>query len=317
MKKEDLSWGEALAATPGPRTPGDYALLYAKAFAMGTADLIPGVSGGTIAFITGIYGQLLGALSSLRAKVLRDLLSWNWPRALSQVHTRFMVVVALGIASALFSLSRLMHYLMLNHPGSTWAFFFGLIAASSVAISRQLNVRRMSSLFLVFLGSVFSYTIVGLVPMETPESWWFIFLCGAISVMAMILPGISGSFLLLILGKYEFILAALKAPLVGQSAFILGIFLAGMAAGLLSFSRILHHLMETHRNKTMAFLTGVLLGSLRRVWPWKVPLGLDGREVNGWPTSLDGESLLALILIVLGFGLVFFLEGRSRHHSSV
>lgn len=308
MKRDAPSWVQALLATPGPHSPREYALLYAKAFAMGAADLIPGVSGGTIAFITGIYGQLLGAISSLNTQLLRDILSRRYRKAFSNVPLRFMAVMALGIGSALLSLSRLMHYLMLNHGEFTWAFFFGLIAASGIVIFRQLDTRGLGPCALVLAGGVFSYAIVGLVPVETPESWWFIFLCGVIGITAMILPGISGSFLLLILGKYEFIISALRAPFADHHPFILGIFMAGMATGLLAFSKILHRLMMTHRNRTMAFLTGILLGSLRKVWPWK---SSDGGG-NGWPMALDGEFALILGLIALGFALVFRLEGRSQ-----
>ena len=214
----ELSWKEALGKSPGPHRRKDYLVLYLKAFAMGTADLIPGVSGGTVAFMTGIYENLLDALASLKRNLLVDLAYFRFKTALSRVHIRFMVTVALGMATAIFSLSRLMHYLVVSHPIHTNAAFFGLIAASALAIFGKLSdPRGLATLGLVACGIIISYYTTGLVPIHTPEGWWFIYLCGVIGVSAMILPGISGSFLLLVLGKYEFIVGAVKSPFMGAN----------------------------------------------------------------------------------------------------
>ena len=265
-----LSWREALHASPGPRSKRDYITLYIKGLVMGIADLIPGVSGGTIAFITGIYESLLAAASSVKKDVFGDLLKFDVKNAVSKVHTRFIITLGLGIGTAIFSFSRLMHYLINTHPIPTRSAFFGLIGASSIILFRQLQSKGITSLAFILLGTVLAYIFVSLVPVETPTDFWFIYLCGAIAVTAMILPGISGSFLLLILGKYEYVTGAIKSPFAEANIGILLIFMAGMITGLLSFSNLLHSLMKSYREPTMAFLTGILIGSLKKIWPWKI-----------------------------------------------
>ena len=317
---KNLSWKESLCASPGPHYKKDYFLLYVKGLAMGVADLIPGVSGGTIAFITGIYENLLAAITSFKKDVLYDLLKFNCKIAVSKIHTRFILTLILGIGTAVFSFSHLMHYLMNTYPIPTWAAFFGLIGASSIVIFRQLKFKGMASLSFILLGAVFAYLLVGLVPIDTPTDFWFIYLCGIIAITAMILPGISGSFLLLILGKYEYITGALKSPFIGTNISTLFIFSAGMVTGLFTFSKVLHFLMTFYKDKTMAFLTGVLVGSLRKVWPWKEVLEskiIRGKyrviqEVNIRPPSIDGEFFLALLLIILSLIVVFYLDNLSR-----
>ena len=317
---KNISWKESLYTSPGPRCKRDYVLLYIKAFAMGIADLIPGVSGGTVAFITGIYENLLAAVTSFKKDVLYDLLKFDCKTAVSKIHIRFLLTLVFGIGTAVFFLSHLMHYLINIHPVPTWAAFFGLIGASSIVIFRQLESKGITSFSFIFLGAVFAYVLVGLVPINTPMDLWFIYLCGVIAITAMILPGISGSFLLLILGKYEYITGAVKSPFIGTNIVILFIFLAGMITGLLAFSRMLHFFMTSYRHKTMAFLTGVLIGSLKKVWPWKEVLEfkiIRGKhriiqEANTWPTAVDGEFFLTLLLIICGLIVVFTVDNLSH-----
>ena len=315
------SWKQALSASPGPVSPGDYAVLYAKAFAMGTADLVPGVSGGTVAFVTGIYDRLLDALASVRPGVLKDLVGGRFKDAAAAVHVRFLATVALGIGSAVFCLSHLMHYLIHEHPVATRAAFFGLVAASIAAIFRRLDPKAPTTWGLLLAGALPAHLIVSLVPVEMPEAPWFIFLCGAVGITAMLLPGISGSFILLVLGKYEFITAALKSPFSEASTGIIAVFALGMATGMAAFCRSLRYLMHRYREATTAFLTGILVGSIQKMWPWKSVL-LSGeiggktkilREANVLPPALDGGFALAVTLVVLGFALVFFMERQSRH----
>ena len=238
---------------------------------MGTADIVPGVSGGTVAFITGIYHALLTAISSFNWRTFLQALRFRGKEALSELHLRFIVTLAAGIALAVVSTAHLMHYLLSEHAVQTWSLFFGLIAASIIVVSHSIK-NRISSFPILFLGTLISYGITGLIPLHTPEEPWFIFFCGVVAICAMILPGLSGSFILLVLGKYAFITAALRNPFMLENTQILLIFLAGCIAGILGFSRILRYGLMRWYDFTIAFLTGLMIGAMRKVWPWKVTL---------------------------------------------
>lgn len=315
------SWKEALLATPGPQRRSEYLILLVKGFCMGIADLIPGVSGGTIAFITGIYDHFLEAIASLNKNFFLALLKFDFKAALSQIHLRFLIPLFAGILTAIMGLARLMHYLLLHHPVPTWALFFGLISASIVVIWRHLeHPSSLRTIFFLLLGTIGAYIIVGLIPVETPESYWFIYLCGIIGITAMILPGISGSFLLLILGKYEFVTGAVKSPFADGNTIILLVFVSGSITGLLSFSKLLNYFLHKHREATMAVLTGILIGSMRKVWPWKEVLQskvIRGKvrvlqDRNILPTEFNTEFYIAIALIVIGLLFVLFLEKKSQ-----
>ena len=323
-----LTWYEAFQSGPGPNSQRDYILLYFKAFAMGIADLIPGISGGTIAFITRIYEPLLAAISSIKKDVFKDIVTFNFKSAFSKIHMRFLITMAFGIATSAFSLAHLMHYLINEYPVPTWSLFFGLIGASIIVLCHQLQLRNPCVLGFMAIGTLSAYFIVGLVPLETPNNLWFIYLCGAIAITAMILPGISGSFLLLILGKYEHIIGAVKSPFTGSNIGILIVFMAGMITGLLCFSKILHFLIKSYRELTMAFLTGILIGSLTKIWPWKIVVEskmIRGKmriiqEENIWPNSIDSTLLIALSLMILSFISVLYIEKlfqlqKANHNS--
>jgi putative membrane protein len=316
---------EIWANGPGPRTKKEYILHIMKGFMMGTADLIPGVSGGTMAFITGIYGGLLAAISSVNLNVLKLLLKFQFKEALSRVHLRFLIPLGIGLLTAIFSLARLMHYLIKEQPVPTWALFFGLILASIIIIWRQLDDHfNLKNLSFILFGAVFAWVVVGLIPVNTPDGLWFVFLCGVIGITAMILPGISGSFLLLILGKYEYITGAIKNPFISDNFFVLITFAIGSATGLLGFSRILNWLLEKYNALTMAFLTGILIGSMRKVWPWKEVLEtkiVRGkvkilREANVMPAEYNSEFYTACILVLVGFGLIIAMDLISRNKKS-
>lgn len=317
--KEILSqtWQKAFEATPGPRSFKEFLFLWLKGFAMGTADLIPGVSGGTIAFITGIYEKLLAAVASLTRHAFYDLTRLKIKSFISQVHIRFIMTLMAGIFCAIFLLARFMHFLLTYYPDPTWGLFFGLIFASIFMIWRQIaGAFYLSRLFFIFCGAVLAYQVVGLIPVETPDAAWFIFLCGVIGISAMILPGISGSFLLLLLGKYELITLALKNPFIAANFQILALFAMGAFCGLLGFSKFLNWLMREFRPATMAFLTGILIGSLRKVWPWKEVLEyriIGGqerivREANIIPGQWEVMELITIATMALGIILVFLLE---------
>ena len=287
---------------------------------MGIADLIPGVSGGTIAFITGIYDMLLDAVASINNTFIKKVLSFKIVSAIGHLHIRFIIPLIFGIFTAMITLARVMHYLINEQTVPTWSLFFGLIAASIIVIWNKLDDHfSPMNLLMISIGAIVAYVLVSLIPVDTPDSLWFIYLCGIIGITAMILPGISGSFLLLILGKYEFITGMLKNPFAEGAPLVILVFLCGTITGLLSFSKILNFFMKNYRVKTMAFLTGILIGSMKKVWPWKEVLEskiVRGkvrviREANILPSEFNTEVMLAAVLVILGFVGVLYLEKKS------
>jgi putative membrane protein len=196
------TWKDALFASPGPTSVRKAAVLWLKGVCMGSADVIPGVSGGTIALISGIYKDLIGALSSIDWKVVQKILTLDLKGAVAQVHMRFLLALFLGIVTAILSLARLMNYLLHYHPVPTWSLFFGLIVASVLIVGKQVSGWFGKAGICFVAGIISGSIIVNLIPINTPETLWFIFLCGFVAICAMILPGISGAFILLILGKY-------------------------------------------------------------------------------------------------------------------
>ena len=311
------TWKKAWMASPGPVTYSEHAILFLKGFCMGTADIVPGISGGTIAFITGIYNSLLSAISSLNWRIFLQALRFRGKEALSEIHMRFLITLAAGISLAIVSTAHLMHYLLTEHAVKTWSLFFGLIAASIIVVSHSIK-NRISNLPTLFLGTLIAYGITGLIPLHTPEEPWFIFFCGLVGVCAMILPGLSGSFILLVLGKYAFITAALRNPFALENTQIILIFIVGCVVGILVFSRIIRYGLVHWNDFTIALLTGLMIGAMRKVWPWKIALEsqiIRGkeyvvREENIWP-MLDGDLVSALVLMTVGFVVVLVLEKFS------
>jgi putative membrane protein len=315
-----LTWKEAFFTSPGPASAKKAGLLSLKGLCMGSADVIPGVSGGTIALITGIYEDLIGALKSIDATMVKKVLDLNLKGALACVHIRFLLSLFVGIGIAIISLARLMNFLLNHYPVFTWSLFFGLIAASILVVSRKVTTWSPRTGISLVVGTVVAAFIVNLMPVSTPETLWFILLCGIIAICAMILPGISGAFILLILGKYEFITATLKNPFLSQNLVIILIFCLGCLIGLLSFSRLLNYLLTNFHQVTMAFLTGLMIGSMPKIWPWKEIL--ETRIVRGkahviWgtnilPETMSAEVLLALALAISGFIAVLVIERLAR-----
>jgi putative membrane protein len=291
-----------------------------RGMCMGAADVVPGVSGGTMAFILGIYQELVEAIRSINARFIRNLLSFRFKEALSLVPWKFLGSLVLGILLAVFSLARLLAWLLENKPVYIWSFFFGLILASIFTVGHNLERWKGSTLVWAALGTVGAYFLVGMVPVNTPEAPWFLFLSGAVAICAMILPGISGSFILVLLGKYHFVLAAVN----DRNFIVLGVVAAGALLGITSFSRLLSWLLKRHHDVTIALLLGLMLGSLRKIWPWKMTLetGLDRHgntvpllQVNVLPSQWGMDVGVALGLALLGFMVVLsldFLTVRSR-----
>jgi putative membrane protein len=286
--------------------------LFVKGFCMGASDVIPGVSGGTMALILGIYEELIQSIKAFDGALLRMVLKGHLMQALKTAPLRFLLPLGVGILTAIFTLARGLSWLLATHPIAIWSFFFGLVLASAIMVGRRIEKWTLSAFTSLLISAVGAYVMVALVPVKTPETLPFIFLCGAIAICAMILPGISGSFILVLLGKYHFILDA-----VGRlDILVLSVFTAGTATGIMLFVRLLNWLLKHYYQITMAALTGLMIGSLRKIWPWKSMTGIaiDGTEtstriVNIFPHQLNTEVLFALGLAVFG-GLVVLLLQR-------
>ncbi len=318
---DQISWKEAVLSTRGPANLKDTIALFIKGVFMGAANIIPGVSGGTIALITGIYQDLLLAIRSFDMNTIRLLARLKIKQALATLHLRFLVVLTAGIALSILSIAHIMTYLFDNFKVQTWALFFGLILASILVMGLKIEKWFGSGGISFVVGTLFSYIFVGMIPVSTPETWWFILIAGMIVICTMILPGLSGSFLLLIIGKYELIIGALKQPFQLDNFIIMLIFGIGCVVGIMAFSRVLSVMLEKWENITMAALTGIMCGSMRKIWPWKEVLEkqiIHGKEkiiteINVLPQQYDSVFLVAIGLIVVGFVLVVILEVSASH----
>ena len=259
-----------------------------KGACMGAADVIPGVSGGTIAFIMGIYDDFVGSLASINGEAVRMLLKGQFKAFWKHINGSFLLSLAVGIGISVVTLAGLMQYLLEWHPIQTWAFFFGLITASSIFIIRGISGWGWREILMLAAGCVLGVTVCTLSPTQTPDAVWFIFLSGALAICAMILPGISGSFILLILGKYQFIMRAISDLVsgvnVGQNLLILSVFGIGAIIGILSFSKFLHWLLARWQKPTMIVLAGFIIGSLVKVWPWNNKDAIVCAQFAGAPT---------------------------------
>jgi putative membrane protein len=306
-----------------PRTFGKYIILGLKGFCMGAADVVPGVSGGTMAFILGIYQELISSIKSVDMKFFRLILSGRIQDAIESVSWKFLVSVAVGIFTAIFTIARLLSYLLYTYPVFIWSFFFGLVLASAATICLEIKKWNITTVVGVISGTGLAFYVVGQVPVSTPETPWFLFMSGALAICAMILPGISGAFILVLLGKYHFVLEAVNQ----KDIVTLGIVASGAAVGLISFVRLLSWLFKKYHEMTIAILVGLMLGSLRKIWPWKKDLEEFGRDlsetlmtsqVNMWPTRFDSEVLTAIAFMVLGLIAVISIncmaKTKHQHH---
>ena len=294
-----------------------YLVLAVKGFCMGAANVIPGVSGGTMALILGIYEELINAIRSLNFNFLRLLAFLKVRQAVSSVSWPFLLPVGVGVLLATVSLAKVLSRLLESCPVIVWSFFFGLILSSVLTVSRVIKRWGMPTFGAAALGAVGAYFLFGLMPGTTPDAPWFIFLSGFLAICAMILPGISGAYVLVLLGKYHYILEAIN----DKDLWTLLILVAGAVVGLLSFVRAIEWLLKRYHDLTMAILTGLMLGSLRKIWPWKetVSTFIDshGEEVptlqaNTLPPSFDSEVGAALLLMILGFLVVFGMNFWTR-----
>lgn len=278
-----------------------------KGFAMGAANVIPGVSGGTIALITGIFGRIINALNGMMSfKTWKLLFAGKFKEFVSKVDGRFLLAVMIGAVLSVFTLAKLMQYLLDQYPVQTWAFFLGMIAASAVFMLAEVRCWRVSYGLWIAVGIGLGIALCTLSPTETTDDLWFIFICGAIAICTMILPGVSGSFILLLLGKYEYIMNAIS----NLNWPVLAAFGIGCAIGIVAFSKALHWLLARYQQQTMLVLVGFVMGSLIKVWPWSdEALAAATAASDGSAPVTAGEMLIpGIIWIVIGIAAVVLLE---------
>jgi len=296
---------------------------FGRGLLMGGADIIPGVSGGTVALILGIYQRLVTAISHFDLTTLGHLRRKEWAQAAAHVDLRFLVALACGILLGIGGLSFLLKHLLERQLELTLSVFFGLILASSVVVARSIERWDVVKGLLTLLGAVFAYWLVAQPFMAGYENWAYLFLCGAVAICAMILPGISGAFILLIMGRYKFVLDVIhdleRGGVTANHVLILVVFGSGCLVGLLSFSKFLRWLLAHYHGQTLAVLCGFMVGSLRRIWPFKeLPASGDKIDItksqlqNVFPEAFDGQVLASLILALAGIVFVLTLDGFVR-----
>jgi len=305
------------------RTSKNYLILILKGMGMGAADVVPGVSGGTIAFITGIYEELVFSIKSVNLQAVRLFFSGRFSEFWKYINGTFLLSVVLGIGISVFSLAKLLEYLLNHFPIMVWSFFFGLIIASAIYVARTIKKWNAGTVTAGISGIVIAYFITVISPAEANTTWWFIFLSGSIAICAMILPGISGSFILVLLGMYKFILSAVGNF---ELAIILT-FLAGAVVGIIAFSNVLSWFLKHFHNLTIAVLAGFMVGSLNKVWPWKEvtetfidrhgetrPL-VEQNVLPGTYEQITGNEawlLGAIVMAIAGFAIIFVIEGLTK-----
>lgn len=277
-------------------------MLSVKGMCMGAADVVPGVSGGTIAFITGIYDELINSIKSINAASLKMFFTGKWGEFWKMINGKFLLFLLAGIGISVFSLAKIITWLLVAYPVLVWSFFFGLVLASTWFVGKDVKERNWKTGLGFLLGAALAFYITVATPAETPSHFLFIFLCGAIAICAMILPGISGSFILVLLGKYFFIMEAVKT----LDLKVIAIFGIGACVGIISFSRLLSYALSHMRNITLAVLSGFMLGSLNKVWPWKETI--EEVEQNIAPNAFVWQ---AVCLALLGFVMVYGIEKIS------
>ena len=297
------------------RTIKDFVVIGLKGMAMGAADVVPGVSGGTIAFISGIYEELLTSISNVNFSLIKTLKSDGIKAAWKQVNGAFLLSLFAGIFVSIVSLAKAIKWMLENEPILLWSFFFGLVLASVIYIAKQITKWKVLTVILLIAGAGLAYYITTLNPLVTESSSsLFLFLAAALAICAMILPGISGAFILVLLGAYKPVLAAVN----NRDFTTIAIVGAGAVVGLLTFSRVLKWLFTNFKNYTLAILTGFIIGSLNKIWPWKETLtwrtNSHGIEVPLKQQSVspfyfeDNQFIIAVVLAVVGFGLILLLE---------
>lgn len=307
----------------------DYLLILLKGIAMGAADVVPGVSGGTIAFISGIYQELIDSINGINLSILKTLKKEGIKAAWKQANASFLLSLLVGIAISVLTFSKIITHLLATKPIMVWSFFFGLIIASILLIWKQITNWKVVSIVALIAGIIITYFITIARPVSSPESYPYLFLSGFIAIIAMILPGISGAFILLLMGSYETVigtinkfregLVQMNMELLSTALMKLGVFALGAIIGLKAFSKILHWMFDHHKNTTLALLVGFMIGSLNKVWPWKEVLetriNSHGETVPFIEKSIlphdfngDAQIVTAILLAVFGFLVIYGME---------
>jgi len=311
------------------RSLKDYIVISLKGIAMGAADVVPGVSGGTIAFISGIYEELISTINSLDLNFFKIWKKEGLKNSWKTYNLSFLLTLFIGIAISILSLAKIIKWLLHHEPLLLWSFFFGLVLASILYIGKQITSWNPKVFLSIMIAAVISYFITIAEPIASPESLWYLLFCGFIAIIAMILPGVSGAFILLILGAYEtFIgilnqfregLTSLNFEMLWQAFYKILIIGVGAILGLKLFSKILNWMFSKHKNITLAVLTGFMIGSLNKLWPWKRVLSWrtnsEGIKVpfiekSILPANFEGDSRIVwvLLFISIGFLLILVLE---------
>jgi putative membrane protein len=291
----------------------DFVFIALKGMAMGIAELVPGVSGGTIAFVTGIYEEFITSINNVNLNTLKVLKNEGFKMFWQKLNGNFLVTLVVGMLISILSLSKVISWLLEEHPIPTWAFFFGLVLASVIFVAKSINKWGGLALSLFILGTISAFYITTLPPSSSTGSLPFIFFSGAIAICAMVLPGISGSFILVLLGSYKTVLDAVNA----KDLSIVLTFALGALFGILSFAKLLKWMFVNYKDATLAILTGFILGSLNKIWPWKnitEIIQIGKKEIiidkNISPFAFEGDNQLsfAIVAAIIGFSLIFILE---------
>ena len=283
---------------------------------MGVANVIPGVSGGTIALITEIYEDLINSLKSFDKKAFQLLLSFNIKDFITHTNFYFLTAVFSGSIVSVFTVASLFKYLFENYPILIWAFFFGLIVASIIYVGKRIKTWSKATIISLLIGTIVSISISFMTPATENSNLFFVFLCGILGISGMILPGLSGSFILILMGNYKLLMVTAVTEL---NVILLGVFFLGSAFGLMSFSHILAWVLKKYKDETLGILTGFIIGSLSIIWPWKEiaeSLIVNGKVISYnsyFPSEFNTQTLLAFSLMILGYFLVYLLESKSNN----
>ena len=307
----------------------DYILITLKGIAMGAADVVPGVSGGTIAFISGIYEELIESINKINFSVIKGIKENGIKNTWAAINGNFLVALVLGIAISVVTFSKIIIHLLDTQPIVVWSFFFGLVIASILFIWKEITTWSWKAIVSLLIGIVISYYITIAKPTESPDSYWYLFISGFLAIIAMILPGVSGAFILLLMGSYQTVigtinqlregLSTVNFESIGNALLKLGTFAIGAILGLKLFSKVLTWMFSNHKNTTLALLVGFMIGSLNKIWPWKevieTRINSHGETVPFLEKSIlpqkfqgDPQILTAIIMVICGFMLIFGLE---------
>ena len=314
------------------RTLPQYLGIVARGVCMGASDIVPGVSGGTMAFILGIYEELIDSIRTIgRPHFLQAVLKFRLKEVFQTLNWEFLLSIAIGIMIAIITLSSALENLLLNQPVYLWSFFFGLVLASVLVVSKRVKGWNPTLFAVLLVGAASAYLMVGLVPIQTPNDWWFLLLSGAVASCALILPGVSGAFLLVLLGKYQYVLGSVNDLFDGDLNAAVPIIFVGIGAvlGLVSFAQILSWLFKRYHDLTVALLIGLMVGSLRKIWPWKMDLDWLRDAAGNFVLDSEGHRLVieqanvlpdfgsssgftqfafAVALALLGIGVILFID---------